>query len=83
MREVQVPEASEQLMELLDAVQAGVSVAIRRNGEDVAFLLPACDRDRIERFVAVEKFLRMRAEAGPIDTTLEEMMAWRHEGHRY
>ncbi len=82
MREVQASEAGEQLLELLDSVETGDSVAITRNGEDVAFLVPACDRDRAKRFVAVGEFLRMRAEGGWIDATVDEILAWRREGLR-
>ncbi len=80
MREVQASEVGEQLPELLDAVESGDSVAITRNGEDVAFLVPACDRDRAERFFAVEEFLKMRSEGGWIDATVDEILEWRREG---
>jgi prevent-host-death family protein len=83
MHEITDEEACKQLSEFLQVVEQGETVAITRNGKPIAHLVPVPDQDRIARKEAVNRFLRWRANQPPTDITLEEILAWRHEGHRF
>ena len=79
-----IAEVREQFDELIARVEDGESVVIMRDGRVVARLTP-CSEPRLDPEVAetgFERFLEERARLGPINATLEEMMAWRHEGHK-
>ena len=49
----------------------------------VAHLVPAEAQARVGRRAAVERFDAWRARWKGIDMPLEEILAARHEGHRY
>ena len=83
MREVQSTEAKTHLAQLLSAVERGESIAITRHGKPVAHLVPAEKQDRATRRAAVERFKAWRATWNGIDMSIEELLAARHEGHRY
>ena len=83
MREVQATVAKARLSELLRDVERGESITITRNGKKVAALVPVEDEEREQRRQAVERFLEHRRERGPINMSTEEILAARHEGHRY
>ena len=81
-----IEEKDATLAELLDRAERGEAVAINRGGRPVAQLVPAPPaRDPRQVREALEKLAEIRekisAESGPI--TLEEILALRHEGHRY
>ena len=83
MREVQATVAKARLAELLRDVERGESITITRNGRKVAALVPIEDEEREQRRQAVERFKEARSKWKPIDISVDEFMAWRHEGHRY
>ena len=83
MREVQTTVAKARLAELLRDVERGESITITRNGKKVAALVPIEDEEREQRRQAVERFKEARSKWKPIDISVDEFMAWRHEGHRY
>ena len=83
MREVQATVAKARLAELLRDVERGESITITRNGKKVAALVPIEDDEREQRRQAVERFKEARSKWKPIDISVDEFMAWRHEGHRY
>lgn len=78
-------DASERFEELLQLVAKGETVEIVSNGRVVAELKPGPPSKLTaeERKAAVAKFREERAEWEPLNATLEELMAWRHEGHRW
>ena len=82
MREIGSTEAKTRLPELLRAVEHGETVAITRHGKRVAHLVPARAQERASRARAVERFRQRRASWKPVDCSTEEILAWRHEGHR-
>ena len=93
MLQVQATEAKARLAELLRTVERGETVVITRNGKKVAHLVPAVEdqsaeqppfdeKTRAKRRAAIEHFLEKRATWEPTGTTREEILAWRHEGHR-
>lgn len=77
-------DAKERFDELLQLVGNGETVEIVSNGRVVAELTPASSSafTEDERRAAVAKFREERAKWEPINATLEELMAWRHEGHK-
>jgi prevent-host-death family protein len=76
---VKVGEAKTHLSELLAKVEAGEEVVIARGNAPIARL----SRIRKDKDVSavIEEIRAARARAKPVAT--EEILAWRHEGHRY
>ena len=83
MREIRTTEAKARLAELLRAVENGETVAITRRGKPVAHLIPASDRERDRRQEAVARFRERRRRWRRIDVSTDEILAARHEGHRW
>ncbi len=83
MREVQAAVAESQFAALLRDVERGESIAITRNGEKVAELVPAEDAARERRERAMDRFMEMRSRWKPIGMSREEILAARHEGLRF
>ena len=83
MRELRATEAKARLAELLRAVETGETVAITRRGKPVAHLIPAPDRERDRRKEAVARFRERRRRWRRIDVSTDEILAARHEGHRW
>ena len=81
MREVQASEAKTHLPRLLDDVERGETILITRHGRAIARLVPDADRRQAEIGQAIDRIERRRALAGRV--TIHELLAWRHEGHRY
>ena len=81
MREVQATQAKALLPELLQTVERGETIAITRHGKTIAHLVPAEERERAHRKEAIDRFLEQRARWKPTGITLDEILAWRHEGH--
>ena len=82
MKNMQVTEVRKRWSELLRDVEAGETIEISRYGKVVAYLVPDESQARLLREKAVEEFIRRRDEGPKIKATLEEILAWRHEGHR-
>jgi prevent-host-death family protein len=85
MREVQSSAAKTHLPQLLDEVERGATIVITRRGRPIARLVPD-DEGRQARVAEaideMKKLAKERAERfGPV--TVEEILAWRHEGHKY
>jgi prevent-host-death family protein len=84
-REIPASEAKAHLSELLDAVERGETIAITRHGRRIARIVPEADSRRQEIKQAIENMKQLakdrRAKFGPV--TIEEILAWRHEGHKY
>jgi antitoxin (DNA-binding transcriptional repressor) of toxin-antitoxin stability system len=76
---VKVGEAKTHLSELLVKVEAGEEVIIMRGKEPVAKLSRLARVKDIDAVIAEIRSARARAK--PV--TLDEILAWRHEGHRY
>ena len=83
MRMVQATEAKIHLAELLRNVERGETIAITRHGKAIAHLVPAEAQHRMQREKAVEEFKRRRSKWADVEVSLEEILAWRHEGHRF
>jgi prevent-host-death family protein len=83
MREVQATEAKAKLAELLRTVERGESIAITRHGRTVAHLVPAQDREGVQRREAVAHFRELRRGWRKTGMSTDEILSARHEGHRF
>ena len=83
MREVQATVAKARLSELLRDVERGESITITRNGKKVAALVPVEDEERERREKAMDRFMEMRSQWKPTGMSREEILAARHQGHRF
>jgi prevent-host-death family protein len=78
--QVNVGEAKTRLSELLARVEAGEEVVIARGNHPVARLVAFDTQSRTRGAIAALRALRARKREGP-SITVEEILAWRHEGH--
>lgn len=74
-------EAKTHLPRLLRAAERGETVIITRHGKPVAQLGPVQDPRRQEIAEVMQRMKRARARRPKV--SLEEILAWRHEGHKY
>ncbi len=80
---VQATNAKARLAELLRAVEHGEEVAITRHGKTIAHLVPARDTDAEQRQAALDRFEALKKTWKKAHFSTEEILAARHEGHRY
>ena len=80
MREVQASEAKTHLSELLNAVERGETIIIRRHGRAVARIVPEAEVRQVEINRAVEELRAMRAKRQPV--SIEEILSARDEGRK-
>ena len=86
MRTVAATEAKAHLAQLLTDVERGETVSITRHGKVIARLVPEEDAEETKarkRREAVQNFREERKKWPKIQATVEEILAWRHEGHKY
>jgi prevent-host-death family protein len=81
MRQVQSSDAKARFAELLDDVERGEVVVITRHGRPIARLSPEPDRRQDEIDAAMNRIRALRKRTGRVSR--EEILAWRHEGHRF
>ncbi len=81
MREVQASAAKTHLPQLLDEVERGETIIITRHGRPIARLVPEADRRREEVEAAMREIEEFRRAGARLST--EEILAARHEGHKY
>jgi len=81
MRHVQASEAKAKFAELLDQVEQGETIVITRHGKPIASVIPNDENRRKRIEAAIEGLRRLGKTGGKV--TLEELLAWRHEGHKY
>ena len=91
-REVSLSEAQERLPELLREIERGDTLAITRNGKQVARLAPpepnganlegeqTPEEALARRTADVEEFLRESDKWEPIPVTVDEILEWIREG---
>ena len=81
MREVQSSGAKTHLTQLLTDVERGETIVITRHGRPIARLVPELDQraEAIQRTMDQIRALRATVPA----VSLSEILAARHEGHRY
>jgi len=81
VREIQASEAKPHLPQLFDDVERDETVIITRHGRAIARLVPEVRRRQEEVDRAIQSIRALREHTGKI--TLAELLAARHEGHRY
>jgi prevent-host-death family protein len=81
MGTVSAYESKTHLPRLLRAAEQGETVIITRHGRPVAQLGPVKEHDREEVLAVIERMKRARAKRAKV--SVEEILAWRHEGHKY
>jgi prevent-host-death family protein len=74
-------EAKTHLPRLIRQVEQGETVIITRHGKPVAKLAPVDDQRRAEVAEAIERIKALRRRLPKVP--LEELLAARHEGHKY
>jgi prevent-host-death family protein len=80
-REVQASEAKTHFARLLDDVERGETIVITRHGQAIARIVPEARVRQEEIDRAIEDLAELGKQTGTI--TVEEILAWRHEGHKY
>lgn len=82
-RYIAATELKARLSELLGDVERGETIRVTRHGRTIARITPepAVDREDVRR--AVEDMRSLRASLPRTGVTLEDVLKWRHEGHRY
>ncbi|HEX7776343.1 MAG TPA: type II toxin-antitoxin system prevent-host-death family antitoxin [Parvibaculum sp.] len=81
MREIQASEAKARFSSLLDDVERGETIAITRHGKVIARLEPERDQRQAKVAETIAKIKEFRKTMPRV--TLEEILQWRHEGHKY
>ncbi len=85
MKTLTATEAKSRFAALLGDVERGETILITRHGKTVARIVP----DQIETATqtradnAVRKLRSLRDTLPKTATSLDDMLAWKHEGHRY
>ena len=80
-REVQASEAKTHFARLLDEVERGETIVITRHGQAIARIVPEARVRQEEIDRAIEDLAELGKQTGTI--TVEEILAWRHAGHKY
>jgi prevent-host-death family protein len=84
MREIQSSDVKARLPEYLDAVERGETIVVTRHGKPVAHLVPApAAQDRVREAIQAIFAMREELKKKKKRISISEILAWRHEGHRY
>jgi len=78
---VKVSDAKTHLSELLARVEAGEEFVIARGSEPVARLVPL--NEWAAREAAFEEMIGARDSGRIKRVSVDELIAWKHEGHQY
>lgn len=77
---VNIGEAKTRLSELVAKVEAGEDVVIARDNRPVARLAPLAEKERAR--AVIEEILAARDSGRIKPVSRDELVAWRHEGHK-
>ena len=80
-REVEASEAKTHFARLLDEVERGETIIITRHGQAIARIVPEARVRQEEIDQALDDLTELGKQIGTI--TVEEILAWRHAGHKY
>jgi prevent-host-death family protein len=81
MTTVTAYEAKTHLPRLIRAVEQGETVIITRHGRPVAKLAPVGDQRRENVAEVMKRMEALRRRLPKV--SIDEILAWRHEGHKY
>ncbi len=79
--EYQASEAKAKWAELLDEVERGRTVRITRHGKTIARVVPEAEGRSVEVAEAIARLKALRETTGK--APVAEILASRHEGHKY
>ncbi len=79
--EYQASEAKAKWAELLDEVERGRTIRITRHGKTIARVVPETEVRAAEVAEAIARLRALREKVGK--APLAEVLASRHEGHKY
>ena len=81
MREIQASEAKARLPQLLDDVERGETLIIKRHGRAIARIVPEVDRrqEEVDRALASIRELRKRT----LKASIDEILSAKEEGRKY
>jgi prevent-host-death family protein len=79
--EYQASDAKAKWAELLDEVERGRTVRITRHGKTIARIVPEPEVRKAEVAQAIARLRALREKVGKMSR--EEILASRHEGHKY
>ena len=82
-RYVPTTELKARLSEILGDVERGEIIGVTRHGKTIARIMPerSTERENVRR--AIQETRSLRESLPNTGLTLEEVLKWRHEGHRY
>jgi antitoxin (DNA-binding transcriptional repressor) of toxin-antitoxin stability system len=80
-REVQACEAKTHFARLLDEVERGETIITTRHGRAIARIVLEARLRQEEINQAIEDIKELRTQTGGV--TREEILNWRHAGHKY
>jgi prevent-host-death family protein len=80
MKEVPVSEAEVKLLELLDEVEQGTTIAITREGKIVAYIAPYKHARAQMARDAIQGIRELQKHTKP--ATAEELIAWKNDGRK-
>jgi prevent-host-death family protein len=81
MQHIQSSDAKARFSELLDRVEQGETIVITRHGRPIARIVPDDTRRREEIKAAIDGLRELGKSAKKV--SLDELLSWRHEGHKY
>jgi prevent-host-death family protein len=79
MKSIGTYELKAHLSRVLDEVEAGERIVVTRNGHPVAEIVP--HGSRLSTTEVVSRFRALRKRTKKI--SLDELLSWRHEDHRF
>jgi prevent-host-death family protein len=79
--EYQASDAKAKWAELLDEVERGHTIRITRHGKTIARLVPEAEQRAAEIAEAIKELRALREKTAK--APLAEILASRHEGHKY
>lgn len=82
-RAVATTELKAKLSEILGDVERGETIRVTRHGRTIARIVPEHERSPDQVRHAIENLRNIRESLPKTGVTLEDVLNWRHEGHRY
>jgi prevent-host-death family protein len=85
MRKIQSSDVKARLPEYLDAVERGETIVVTRHGKPIAHIVPApaAQDERVREAIQAIFAMREEFKRKKKKISASEILAWRHEGHRY
>ena len=82
-KHVATTELKAKLSEILGDVERGETIGVTRHGKMIARIVPEHRHDREQVREAIEGLRNLRTSLPKTGISLEDVLKWRHEGHRY